>query len=210
MPATTERPLLLTDAAIALIAGSGIRSLTHRAVDAAADVPTGTTSYHFRTRRELLRGVLLRIAAINEERLARLPGPPTDPTGAPTTRSERLAEADQLAARAAMFVDGQIGEYRESTLARMACEIEVASDPDLREILHSGGIFRTLAIGAVTRLGATDPEPRADGLIAVLDGLQYDRLVGVGSLSAAPAGTERSRVEIAAVVRCYLIGLVPA
>ena len=97
MPATTERPLLLTDAAIALIAGSGIRSLTHRAVDAAADVPTGTTSYHFRTRRELLRGVLLRIAAINEERLARLPGrrptrpapPPPVPSGWPRRISWR-------------------------------------------------------------------------------------------------------------------------
>ncbi|HEY5877708.1 MAG TPA: hypothetical protein VIU11_02275 [Nakamurella sp.] len=213
MPVITDRPPLLADAAIGLIAGSGIRALTHRAVDAAADVPTGTTSYHFRTRRELLRGVLIRIASINAERLARLPGPPTDPGDAPgdapATRSARLAEADQLATRVAVFVDGQIGEYRASTLARMACEIEVASDPDLREILHTGAVFRRLAIGAVTRLGAQDPPRSADGLIALLDGLQYDRLVGVGSLSAAPAGTEQSRAEIAAVVRSYLIGLVP-
>ena len=209
MPVITDRPPLLADAAIGLIAGSGIRALTHRAVDAAAEVPTGTTSYHFRTRRELLRGVLVRIAAINAERLARLPGPPTDQTGAPTTRPVRLAEADQLAQRVAVFVDGQIGEHRDRTLARMACEIEVASDPDLREILHAGGIFRALAIGAVTRLGATDPPRSADGLIALLDGLQYDRLVGVGSLSAAPAGTAQSLAEIAAVVRSYLVGLVP-
>jgi len=209
MPVTTDRPQLLADAAIGLIAGSGIRSLTHRAVDAAADVPSGTTSYHFRTRRELLRGVLVRIAQINEERLGRLPGPPTGTDGAPSTRAGRLAEVDQLAGRGAVFVDGQIGEHRERTVARMACEIEVASDPDLREILHAGGIFRTLAIGAVSRLGATDPARSADGLIAVLDGLQYDRLVGVGSLSAAPAGTQESRAEIAAVVRSYLVGLVP-
>jgi hypothetical protein len=67
-----------------------------------------------------------------------------------------------------------------------------------------------MAIGAVTRLGATDPPRSADGLIALLDGLQYDRLVGVGSLSAEPAGTEQSRAEIASVVGSYLIGLVPA
>lgn len=209
MPVTTDRPQVLADAAIGLIAGSGIRALTHRAVDAAADVPTGTTSYHFRSRRELLRGVLVRIAQINQERLARLPGPPTATGGAPATREGRLAEAVLLAARVATFVDGQISEHRDRTLARMACEIEVASDPDLREILHAGGIFRTLAVGAVTRLGAADPPRSADGLIALLDGLQYDRLVGVGSLSAAPAGTEQSRAEIAAVVRSYLIGLVP-
>ncbi len=210
MPVITDRPVVLADAAIGLIAGSGIRALTHRAVDAAADVPTGTTSYHFRTRRDLLRGVLVRIANINTERLGRLPGPPTDLADPPITRTGRLAEADQLAGRVAVFVDGQISAHRDRTLARMACEIEVASDPDLREILHAGGIFRTMAIGAVTRLGAIDPPRSADGLIALLDGLQYDRLVGVGSLSAAPAGTEQSRAEIAAVVRSYLIGLVPA
>src|SRR6478672_12255993 len=132
MPVVTDRPVVLADAAIGLIAGGGIRALTHRAVDAVAGVPAGTTSYHFRTRRELLRGVLVRIAQINAERLARLPGPPTAPAGAPITRAARLAEADQLATRVAVFVDGQIGEHRDRTLTRMACEIEVASDPDLR------------------------------------------------------------------------------
>lgn len=209
MPVTTDRPQLLTEAAITLIAGSGLRALTHRAVDATAGVPIGTTSYHFRTRRELLRGVLVRIAAVNAERLARLPGPPTDIAGAPLTRPERLAEAGELAERAAAFVDGQISEHRDRTLARMACEIDVASDPDLRDILHAGGIFRTLAIGAVTRLGAVDPPRQADGLVALLDGLQYDRLVGVGALTAATPGTPQSRAEIAGVVRTYLVGLIP-
>lgn len=209
MPVTTNRRQLLADAAISLIAGSGLRALTHRAVDTAAGVPSGTTSYHFRTRRELLRGVLIRIAEVNADRLAGLPGPPTDTLDAPVSRQDRLAEAGQLADRVAAFIDGQIGERRDGTLARMACEIEVASDPDLREILHAGSIFRPLAIGAVTRLGAVDPPRQADGLIALIDGLQYDRLVGVGSLTAAAAGTSASRAELADVVRTYLVGLVP-
>src|SRR6478735_4727589 len=107
-----------------------MRALTHRAVDGAADVPPGTTSYHFRTRRELLRGVLNRIADISTERLSRLPGPPTDRAAppAPTTRPARLGEAQVLAERCAAFVDGQVTTLRTTTLARMACEIEVASD----------------------------------------------------------------------------------
>lgn len=209
MPVTTNRRQLLADAAISLIAGSGVRALTHRAVDTAAGVPSGTTSYHFRTRRELLRGVLIRIAEVNADRLSGLPGPPTDTLDAPVSRQDRLAEAGQLADRVAAFIDGQSGERRDGTLARMACEIEVASDPDLREILHAGSIFRPLAIGAVTRLGAVDPPRQADGLIALIDGLQYDRLVGVGSLTAAAAGTSASRAELADVVRTYLVGLVP-
>jgi AcrR family transcriptional regulator len=209
MPVITERPALLADAAIGLIAGNGMRALTHRAVDAAAGVPTGTTSNHYRTRRELLRGVLVRIAAINQERLSRLSVPPTDAAGAPADRRWRLAEAAALAERIAVFVDGQLSAHRPSTLTRMACEIEVASDPDLREILHAGDVFRRLAIAAVSRLGAVDPLRQAAGVIALLDGLQYDRLVGIGSLTAAPAGTAESRAEIAAVVQTYLIGLVP-
>ncbi len=209
MPVTTNRPQLLADAAISLIAGSGVRALTHRAVDTAAGVPSGTTSYHFRTRRELLRGVLTRIAEVNADRLSGLPGPPTDTLDAPVSRQDRLAEAGLLANRVAAFIDGQIGERRDGTLARMACEIEVASDPDLREILHAGSIFRPLAIGAVTRLGAVDPPRQADGLIALIDGLQYDRLVGVGSLTASAAGTSASLAELADVVRTYLVGLVP-
>jgi AcrR family transcriptional regulator len=209
MPVKTDRPQVLADAAIGVIASGGIRALTHRAVDAAAEVPSGTTSYHFRTRRELLRGVLSRIAEINHERLLRVPGPPTDAADLPTTRAGRLAEAGRLADRIAVFVDGQIGDRRESTLTRMACEIEVASDPDLREILHAGDVFRTLAADALARLGASDPPRQTDGLIALIDGLQFDRLVGVGSLSAAPPGTPQSRSEIATVVRSYLTGVVP-
>ena len=159
MTAGTDRRELLADAAIDIIGRSGMRALTHRAVDSAADVPPGTTSYHFRTRRELLRGVLNRIADISTERLGRLPGPPTGkaPSAAPTSRSDRLREARALAERCAAFVDGQVTTLRTTTLARMACEIEVASDPELREILHAGDRFRTMAVGAVGRLGSADP-----------------------------------------------------
>jgi AcrR family transcriptional regulator len=48
----------LADTAIGLLAEAGARGLTHRAVDAAADVPPGTTSRYFRTREALLRGVV--------------------------------------------------------------------------------------------------------------------------------------------------------
>jgi DNA-binding transcriptional regulator YbjK len=44
----------LRDAAIEVLAGSGSRGLTHRAVDAAADVPPGTTKNYFPTRDALL------------------------------------------------------------------------------------------------------------------------------------------------------------
>jgi len=204
----TDRPAALADAAIAVIGRSGMRALTHRAVDTAAGVPSGTTSYHFRTRRELLRGILNRIADRNIERLDQ-PGPPTVEPAAPGNRADRIAEANVLAARCAAFVDGQLTTERTATLARMAIEIEVASDPELREILHAGDRFRTMAIDAVGRLGSVNPAADANALIAFLDGLQFDRLVGTGSLLCAPAGTDTGRNEIAAAVRAFLIGIIP-
>lgn len=45
------------DAAIDVLAEGGSRALTHRAVDARAGVPLGTTSNHFRSRAQLVGGV---------------------------------------------------------------------------------------------------------------------------------------------------------
>ncbi len=52
----------LCDAAIDLLASSGIRALTHRAVDRRAGAAEGTTSTYFRTRDALLSGVFARVA----------------------------------------------------------------------------------------------------------------------------------------------------
>ncbi|MER7821227.1 TetR/AcrR family transcriptional regulator [Streptomyces sp. NPDC096097] len=52
----------LRDAAIAVLAREGGRGLTHRAVDAAAAVPTGTAKNYFPTRDALLRAAAERCA----------------------------------------------------------------------------------------------------------------------------------------------------
>jgi AcrR family transcriptional regulator len=52
-----ERRDRLRDAAIEVLAEHGGRGLTHRAVDAAADVPPGTTKNYFPTRDSLLAAI---------------------------------------------------------------------------------------------------------------------------------------------------------
>lgn len=81
MPANPARRVQLADAGLRVLAAEGARGLTHRAVDAEADVPTGTTSNYFRSRDELLGAlaerVLVRIAPA-PDRLAELAmGDPT-------------------------------------------------------------------------------------------------------------------------------------
>jgi DNA-binding transcriptional regulator YbjK len=66
MPARNpQRRAALTDAAIEILGGSGIHELSHRAVDARAEVPAGTASNYFRSRDELLDAVAQRVLELH-------------------------------------------------------------------------------------------------------------------------------------------------
>ena len=53
-----ERRLLLVQATLRLIADEGIDAVSHRAVAELADVPLGSTTYWFASRRDMLRQAL--------------------------------------------------------------------------------------------------------------------------------------------------------
>src|ERR1700712_1160463 len=59
----------IADAGVGLIARGGIRALTHRAVDSAASLPPGSTSYYARTHRQLIALVVERLAEYTQEDL---------------------------------------------------------------------------------------------------------------------------------------------
>ncbi|RBP66121.1 hypothetical protein DFO66_10364 [Brevibacterium sanguinis] len=64
---------VVTDSAIAVVAEQGVRGLTHRAVDALAGLPVGSTSNVYRTRDALITGIMERIGELNSLQLERLP-----------------------------------------------------------------------------------------------------------------------------------------
>jgi DNA-binding transcriptional regulator YbjK len=74
-----ERRRALCDAAIQVLAERGSRGLTHGQVDRYAGVPEGTTSYYYRTRAALLRGVGKRVAEIDVANLQSVIDEPLDP-----------------------------------------------------------------------------------------------------------------------------------
>ena len=74
-----ERRRELCDAAIQVLAEHGSRGLTHGRVDRGAGVPDGTTSYYYRTRDALLRGVGKRVAEIDIANLQSVIDAPPDP-----------------------------------------------------------------------------------------------------------------------------------
>ncbi|SCG35334.1 transcriptional regulator, TetR family [Micromonospora humi] len=192
---------VLADAAVELVAAGGMRALTHRAVDARAGMPPGTTSAYLRTRQALIEAVVQRLADLDREDLVAhdLPTAPAGP--APALGPDGL---DQLAAGVAEVLDRWLTVGRSRSLARYACLLEATHRPELRRILHHGSVLRVQARELLARAGAADPVRQGDQFVAFVDGLLFDRLVGAGALSAPPPGTPASRDDLRAGVRTLL------
>jgi DNA-binding transcriptional regulator YbjK len=174
------RRALIADTAIATLAERGSRGLTHRAVDEAAGLPMGSTSYYLRRRADLLAAAADRLADLDTAALAALPG--------------RSAAADLT-----RLLEGALhGEGRDRTIARYELSLEAARRDDLRAVLVAG----TVRVHAAVRellgaLGAAQPDTAADDLLALLDGLLLAEVTGTGR---APRG----RRELRAVIERFL------
>src|SRR5919201_3990276 len=110
----TRREELL-DAAILVLGERGIHALSHRAVDAAAGLPAGSTSNHFRTRDALLNAVVERFAARERANWDDIAA-----KVCPTTPRE-LAEA------LTVFAQESAGPQRKLTNARQATLVQAAT-----------------------------------------------------------------------------------
>lgn len=138
----------LLDAAIQVLGERGFHALTHRAVDAAAGLPAGSASNHFRTREALLNAVVERFSAREraawDELAVRI---------APTTPRE-LAHTMTMAA-----TDLTTGTNRALTLARYAILVEAGINPSLRDQLRATGArVNAWFMNWLRVAGSTDPE----------------------------------------------------
>ncbi|MEU4565873.1 TetR/AcrR family transcriptional regulator [Micromonospora sp. NPDC023956] len=199
-----SRFAVITDAAIAVVADLGMRGLTHRAVDARAGLPLGTTSAYYRTRRALIEALVQRIADLDRVDLAENSLPAGDTPALGPGRRLGPSDLDQLATQIAALVDRWLTAGRSRMLARYACLLEATHHPELRVILDHGTASRAQARGILAAAGATDPERAGDHLVACLDGLLFDRLVGAGTRSAPEPGTPESRSDLAAAIATLL------
>jgi len=155
----------ILDGALAVLAEQGMRGLTHRAVDTAAGLAAGSTSYYFRSRAALVAGCVQRLL-------------------------ERDLEHDVPAAEAAVaggvagLVDALTGigvrmatAERPRTLARYELSLAGVRDSELRaELVRGGDVIRQRGAALLARAGAADPAAAAEEVAAVLDGLVYTAL----------------------------------
>jgi DNA-binding transcriptional regulator YbjK len=203
----TDRPGALARAGIQVIAAQGIRALTHRAVDHEAGLPSGTASYHFSTRKDLVRAILEEIAAVSRHRLAEPPTPAAETmaTHRATGSQQRQAAAERISRVCGDFIVGQLTTYRQLTIARYALQAEVATDPDLAEILHTADQFQTVATEACRALNVDDPATTGRHLLAFVDGIVHDQLVGASSLRNHRP--DQVGTAAASAIEAYLTGL---
>ncbi|MDT0186104.1 TetR family transcriptional regulator [Microbacterium sp. ARD31] len=170
-----DRRTTILDAALEIVGTQGMRGLTHRAVDAAAALPPGSTSNHFRTREALVLGIVERFIA--RER-AMATGPRDDVDSTP----------DGVATALGRFVERAVGPDRAVTLARYAILVETAQNPSLREGMAVGAdVVDTWALDLVTRSGSSDPERDLGILANYVTGLVLHELALPSADLDAPA-----------------------
>jgi AcrR family transcriptional regulator len=172
-----DRRAAIADAAIEVLAETGSRGLTHRAIDSQLDLAAGSTSYYFRTREALL-----------------------------TAAANRLIELDQLDMSAALAARDSAKDLLERWLSpkqrsRLVARFElfiVGSRQSGPQPLAAG---RTAFIANVTRIfekaGVAGARAAAVTLIAMMEGLLLNELLGTGL----------KRAERARAIDAILLGL---
>lgn len=180
-----DRRQRIANAGIALIARGGTHRLTHRAVDAEAGLPNGSTSYYARSRRDLIRLVMEQLSAESQADLTDIEVPEKLTVRQATDLVGRLAKR--------LILNG------DAQAARFALMFEVRDDDELRRELTVDApvrsSFNKKAVKLLRALGATDPEGTAPEFVALVDAVLMYRAV-----EAAP-------IDPVGVVETYLTGL---
>ncbi|MFF9346240.1 TetR/AcrR family transcriptional regulator [Streptomyces sp. NPDC014734] len=169
-----ERRDRIIDAAIRVVGTKGIAGLSHRSVAAEADVPLGSTTYHFASLDELLIAALRR-SNENFAEVMRESGALADPSA---DLAEELARL--------------LGEYFSAGRGRAELEYELylaaLRRPALRPVAAewTDGTAELLS-------GRTDPAT-ARALIALMDGICLQVLLTGGAYDEAYAREMLGRV----------------
>jgi DNA-binding transcriptional regulator YbjK len=165
MPPNPERRTEILDAAISILADTGVGGLTHRQVDARAGVPAGTTSNYCRTRQALLESTAGRAVELHWQRVESLIA-----TIGPMSRGGVRALMTRMLSDAG-------GQARQWTLARFELFMEGTRRPALRPYLDE---LQAAAIKSATVIlesgGYTPTDAQVVEISRLLNGLVFSSL----------------------------------
>jgi DNA-binding transcriptional regulator YbjK len=164
MPPNSERRARILDAAIDILADTGVGGLTHRQVDARAELPAGTTSNYFRTRLALLEATAARTVDLHWQRVEALQsaiGPMTR-DGVKTLMTRMIAPDERT---------------RRFTLARFELFMEGTRRPELRPLLNElAAAAKKSASLILEAAGYTPTAAQMEELSRLLNGLVFSNL----------------------------------
>ena len=170
VPLGADRRDAIADAAIHLVATRGLRGLTHRAVDAEAGLPPGSTSYYLRTRNALLTACVNRMLARDVSAAA--------PEGVQASSGTGVPPVELLVG----MTVGLARDRPDDLVARYELSLEASRQPELRTAIDEGGRqLRALLAQLLDGLGVSNPSEAAWPVAAMMDGLLYDRVAGAGA-----------------------------
>lgn len=169
-PAPARRRNEIADAALAVLGSEGSRGLTHRAVDEAAGLPSGSTSNYFRTRDALYEAAARRHAELDMPSAADIEVASAAVAGG----LDRDQARAMIVAALEPIVDPKA---RPTLIARFELTLEANRRPSLRPALEeTRGYFVDLATLFLRATGCERPEVHAPQLIALMDGITADQL----------------------------------
>lgn len=165
MARNRQRRSELADAGLRILAREGARGLTHRAIDDEAGVPKGTASNYFRSRNDVVSGLVDRIG----ERLAPDPSVHTPLAAQPPGPELFAAYIRDIVARLLGNPD--------VTLALFELRLEASRRPEVREVL---GNWQRSNFDSDVEFNLAAGLPGGAREVALfhyaIDGLLFDRL----------------------------------
>ncbi|GGS22718.1 TetR family transcriptional regulator [Streptomyces sp. 35M1] len=175
-----DRRTRIIDAALTVIAADGIAGLSHRTVAAEADVPLGSTTYHFASLDELLVAALRRcnenfVQALRSSGLFAEEGDAGPGEGDAGQGAEGAGLAEELTRLLDRWFAGERGAIE------LEYELYLAAlrRPALRPVAAE---WTAEAVALLSR--RTDPET-ARALVALMDGVCLQVLLTGGTFDAA-------------------------
>jgi DNA-binding transcriptional regulator YbjK len=177
-----SRRELAASAALTVLATSGSRGLTHRAVDAEAGLPAGSTSNYFRTRSSLLEAALGRHIELDLP-----PAELVEQIG--DSELTREQARDLFAAALARVIDP---EARPMIAARYELVLEATRRDELRrEYARARERVLGLAEMVLRASGCKNQREHAEQMAIFMDGIALDQLLD-SERALDPEGVERA------------------
>ncbi|GAA2064736.1 hypothetical protein GCM10009839_90350 [Catenulispora yoronensis] len=178
-PPNLARRRALADGALRVLAASGLHGFSHRAVDAAAELPAGTASNYFASRDALLSAAAERVLELHEEDMAAAHGLIAGPI-----------DREGLIGLMAMSLEFSAKLHRDRYLAIYELTLEAVRRPPLQRTLDTmrdAAVDFTHAQHQALGLGTSREDVAT--LITLFGGALFTLVTGqAGAVDAATAG----------------------